>query len=260
MIPGCCPLHRNGGARGVAGREWGRGSPRARNLTIFRLARSYPVTVNVTGHVEYDWTWDSLRDCAPGYAKTVNEELSLNLGKPRRSVVSVIHDDVTMPAAIGGQAKLEADVSGFQTSNYCPPTARFPEPPQPTCKTVKGKLGVVLSPTLRPQTRKVMIHFSRRNKKHQALSCFQDRPVPEAVRSSEGVYVDTMPQPYGEFQVPLKVHAAYFFFMKPGERLKEKIKIHGRCDRVTAHASALPDEIKRCTLGGRIVVTIKRRR
>jgi hypothetical protein len=179
---------------------------------------------------------------------------------PRRSVVSIIGDKVTMPAAIGGQAKLEADVSDFQTSNYCPPTAPFPKPPEPTCKTVKGKLGVVLSPTQGPRARDVLIHLARRNKKHQEFSCLQDRPIPLAVRSNEGVYVDTTPQPYGEFQVPLRAHWADFYLMKPGERLKEKIKIHGRCDRVTAHASALPEEIRSCTVGGRIVVTIKRLR
>jgi hypothetical protein len=236
---------------GTGGRE---------NLTIFRLTESYPVTVEVSGHVDFDWTWDSRRECAPGYAKTTDEELSLTLGKPRRSVVSIIDRRVTMPAAVGGQAKLEADVSGFDTTNYCPPTAPFPEPPEPTCKTLKGKLAVALSPTVGPRRRDVLIHFARRNNKHQDFSCLRDRPVPVPVRSSEGIYVDTTPQPYGEFQVPLKASWAHFFFLKPGERLKERIKIHGRCDRVTARASALPEEIKSCTLGGRIVVTIKRHR
>jgi hypothetical protein len=36
------------------------------SLTVFRPTRSYPVKVDVTGHVDFDWTWDSLRDCAPG--------------------------------------------------------------------------------------------------------------------------------------------------------------------------------------------------
>jgi hypothetical protein len=51
-----------------------------------------------------------------------------------------------MPFAIGGEAKLKAKAGGFQTTNYCPPTAPNPEPSEPDCRTLQGKLGATLSP------------------------------------------------------------------------------------------------------------------
>jgi hypothetical protein len=230
---------------------------------------SYPVTIDAAGYVDFNWTWDDQQVCIPGYSKTVSEELSFELGKPQRSVVNVIGGGVTMPFAIGGEAKHKATAGGFHTTNYCPPTRPEPEPPEPSCQTLKGKLGVVLTPqvedqgdvNLAPLGRGVMVSFIRKGGASQTPSCLENRPVLRAANEKQGVNVGTLPQPGGELMVPLGANATRFWGLKPGQRLSRTITIGGGCDTVnvkTAIASRLSENIKRCTIGGKIVVVIKR--
>jgi hypothetical protein len=226
----------------------------------------YPVKVDVAGYVDLDWAWDSTRPCAPGYVKTVNEELSFELGKPRRSTVTVVNGKVTMPAAIGGQAKLKAALERFGTSNYCPPTV--PDPPRPVCKTLGGKLGVTLGPEKLTKEEKelsplagqpVLILLTRHGGGRQTYSCASERPTPRAIDAGRGVRMETLLVPTASWiAVPIKPRSLAFSELKRGERLSTKVKIRGRCDRIAAHASALPEGITNCTVRGKIVVTIKR--
>lgn len=91
--------------------------PKVPNLPKVPKVTAYPVTIDVAGFVEFEWTWDDRQECIPGYAKTVSEEFVFELGKPRRTSVNVVGGAVTMPFAIGGEAKLKAKAGGFQTSN-----------------------------------------------------------------------------------------------------------------------------------------------
>ena len=240
----------------------------AQRTTLIKIPKvtTYPVSIDVAGYIDFDWTFDSRRPCIPGYAVTINEELSLELGKPRHSVVNVFGGDVTMPFAIGGQMKLKTIAKGFQTSNYCDPTPPAPEPKEPECRTLTGKLGVVLSPQklskaeeeTAPLRRDVLISFARRSGSSQSASCLAGRPTPEAINESKGVYIDTTPRAYSYTALPLRASALDFAHLKPGKKIAEKIAISGGCDRITASASALSENIKRCTVKGRVVVVIKR--
>jgi hypothetical protein len=229
---------------------------------------SYPITIDAAGYVDFNWTWDSQETCIPGYAKTVSEELSFELGKPRRTVVNAVGGAVTMPFALGGEATTKATVAGFHTTNYCPPTAPSPEPPEPECKTLKGKLGVALLPQLEvhedgdlaPLGRGVVLAVVRRGGGSQSSSCLENRPTLRPVDEDEGVQVETLPLPGGGLTVPL-TNATKFWGLKPGGRLSRTITIGGGCDRVTAQtaqASGLSEHVKRCTISGKIVVVIKR--
>lgn len=238
------------------------------NLPKVPKVTAYPVTIDVAGYVDFNWTWDSQEQCFPGYSKTVSEELSFELGKPRRSVVNVIGGAVSMPFAIGGFAKHKATVDGYRTTNYCPPTSPEPEPPAPDCRTLSGKLAVALTPQsegpgdddLAPLGRGVMISIIRRNGSPQTQSCLADRPTPRAVKEDEGVLIETAPQPHGLLIVPLGTNSGRFTSLKPGARLFRTITIAGGCQTATAtaKASVLSEHIKRCTIGGKIVVVIKR--
>lgn len=227
---------------------------------------AYPVTVDAAGYVDFAWTWDNRQDCIPGYAKSVSEELSFEFGKPVRTAVNVVGGTVTMPFALGGEAKLKATAGGFQTSNYCPPTAPQPEPSEPECKTLTGKLGATLAPEeysgdddLAPLGNGVLITFLRRGGGMEPASCLENRPSVYPVQKDKGVIVDTTAT-LGPLTVPLGVNSTKFWSLKPGERISRSIRIGGGCDTATATASALSTYIKRCTVGGRIVVVIKRLR
>lgn len=226
---------------------------------------SYPITIDAAGYVDFEWTWDNRQPCIPGYAKTVSEELSFELGRPRRTVVNAVGGAVSTPFAIGGEAKLKTKLSGYQTSNYCPPAKLAPEPPAPECKPLDGKLGVILSPQgsneddgdVVPLGRGVLVSFIRKSNTAQSPACLEGRPRPRAIQESRGVLVETTPIPSGLLTVPL-ANGTKFWGLKPGQRLSRTIKIGGGCDTVTAQASRLSEYVKRCTIGGRIVVVIKR--
>lgn len=242
--------------------------PRIPHLPKVPKITSYPVTIDAAGYVDFNWTWDSQQTCVPGYAKTVSEELSFELGRPRRTAVNIVGGAVTMPFAIGGEAKSKATVSGFRTTNYCPPTPPEPEPPEPDCKTLKGKLGVVLLPQaeagedgdLAPLGRGVMFAVVRRGGGSQTPACLEYRPSLIPVEESRGVQIETLPLPSGGLTVPL-ANATKFWSLKPGKRLSRTITIGGGCEGVTtqtAQASVLSENVKRCTIKGKIVVVIKR--
>lgn len=226
---------------------------------------SYPVTIDVAGYLDFDWTWDDQATCIPGYAKTVSEELSFEFGKPRHTVVNVIGGAVTMPFAIGGEAKLKAKAGGFNTTNYCPPTAPKPEPSEPDCRTLKGRLGATLTAEagdeadggLVPLGHGVLITLIRKGGGMEPQSCFEDRPTVHSVDDEKGANIETTSL-LGPLSVPLGANSTKFWSLKPGGRISRSIKIGGGCDTATAQASGLSEHIKRCTIGGRIVVVIKR--
>jgi hypothetical protein len=235
------------------------------NLPKVPKVTSYPVTIDAAGYLDFEWTFDNRQPCIPGIAKTVSEELSFELGRPRRTVVNAIGGAVSAPYAIGGEAKLKTKLSGYQTSNYCSPTPLAPEPPQPECKPLDGKLGVLLSPQgsneddgdVVPLGRGVMVSFIRKSNTMQNPSCLEGRPKARAIQEDKGVHVDALQLPGGLLTVPL-ANGTKFWGLKPGQRLSRTIKIGGGCETVTAQASRLSEYIKRCTIGGRIVVVIKR--
>ncbi len=223
------------------------------------------MTIDVAGYVDFNWTYDSTQTCIPGYAKTVSEELSFEFGKPQRSVVNIVGGSVSMPFAIGGQAKLKAKVDGFQTTNYCLPTAPEPEPEAPDCRTVTGKLAALLTAEipsksheeLAPLGQGVLLTLVRKSKTSQSHSCLANRPTVTSLKDDKGVHIDTTPLPQGSLAVPL-VNSTKFWALTPGGRISRRIKIGGGCETATAHSSRLDSSIKRCTIGGTVVVVVKR--
>jgi hypothetical protein len=225
---------------------------------------SYPVTIDAAGFVDFEWTWDDRQACIPSYAKTVSEELSFEFGRPVRTSVHVVGGAVSMPFAIGGEAKLKAKASGFQENNYCPPTAPEPAEEAPDCRTLTGKLGATLSPEaddasgggLVPLGQGVMINFIRKGGGMEPTSCTKNRPRLDAVQKKKGVNVETTAS-LGPLTVPLTTDAK-FWSLKPGGRISRTIRIGGGCEGVTATASRLSPYVTRCTISGRVVVVIKR--
>jgi hypothetical protein len=236
------------------------------NLPKVPKVSSYPATIDAAGYVDFEWTYDDRQPCIPGFAKTVSEELSFELGSPRRTTVNAIGGAVSTPFAIGGEAKVKTKLGGYHTSNYCPPAKLDPEPPDPECKPLGGKLGVVVTPQgdsdddgdLAPLGRGVLISFIRKGNVTQTPSCLEGRPRLRAIQRDQGVNVDTAQMPGGALLTVPLTNATRFHSLKPGQRISRTIKIAGGCDTVTAQASRLSEYITRCTIGGRIVVVIKR--
>jgi hypothetical protein len=238
------------------------GLPKAPKIT------TYPVTIDTAGFLEFKWTWDSRRDCYPGYSKTVEEDLSFELGKPQRRTLTVVNGDVILPYAVGGTAKHKATLGGYHRSNFCLPTPPQDEPPAPTCVTGSGKLGVTLiqessiadDDETAPLGKGMMVTVVRQGGASQENSCLEDRPKLRALTENRGTHLETLARPGGGLTVPIGAGSPRFEALKKGQSIRRSIKIEGGCQtaRTTAAASGLSEHIKYCTLRGRVVVTIKR--
>jgi hypothetical protein len=160
---------------------------------------------------------------------------------------------------------VQSKASGYQTTNYCPPTPPEPEPPEPDCKTLKGKLSASLAPeavdendeALVPLGTGVLVTLLRKGGGLESPACLENRPRLRSVFDEKGGSIETT-APLGRLTLPL-TNSTKFWSLKPGGRISRTIKIGGGCDTVTvATSSRLPTNIKRCTIAGRVVVVIKR--
>ncbi|MBS1886634.1 MAG: hypothetical protein JSU06_05525 [Actinobacteria bacterium] len=221
----------------------------------------YPVTLDVVGYLDYTWTYDNREKCSLGYAKTVEEHLGFELGRPRPTKVSIVNGEV-MLFPVFGSGTVETRLSGWQTTNYCPPGTPAPEPPEPTCtKKLRSAISVGLAPVQEPAgpedptplVHDVQIAVLRHPPKPQTPSCHKDRPS----IASEIWQAD----PYAGIIAPLGANDVQFLKLGIGKRLKRTVEIGGGCGGATlrAHASAaIPVHITSCVLTGKVVVTIVR--
>lgn len=241
------------------------GAAKVPNWVKAAKVTQYPVTIDAAGYLDHTWTWDSTSSCLPGYAKTVEEDLTFELGRPRAAMVSVVNGKVTLSQVIGGDATVQTELSGWHTTNYCPPTAPLPEPPEPVCtKKMKSKVAVAVFPAkaelsgddpapLVHQTR-VMVYRSKATP--QTPSCAQQRPDIEAEsEASQGWMADPLVGVIG----PLGATDVQFRKLKVGETLRRTVTIGGGCRKASFGASAsVASQIRSCVVKGKVVLMVKR--
>ena len=127
----------------------------------------------------------------------------------------------------------------------------------------KGTLAATLTPEateegddqLAPLGHGVLLTLVRRGGGAQPASCLEGRPKVRSLKDKKGAIVETTAA-LGPLVVPLGANSVKFWKLKPGARIARHIRIGGGCE--TATISRLSSSIKRCTIGGQIVVTIKR--
>lgn len=226
----------------------------------------YPVAVDAVGYLDYTWTWDSTEPCVPGYAKTIEESLTFELGKPRAGTAQVVNGQVIVYPVKGGEATVQTELSGWRTTNYCPPTEPAKEPPEPTCKKkLRSPLMVGVSPIkeeedeLTPLSRQTQVLISRFRPTPQNPACLDQRPSIKAEgESTKGWAAD----PHGGIVAPLGASDVDFWRLDVGKTIKRTVTISGGCGKASfkagAGASAISPRIRSCVVKGKVVVMIKR--
>lgn len=243
----------------------GNGEAKPPRIPKIPKVTQYPITLDAAGYVEYRWTYDDREKCVPGYSKTVTEELTFELGRPRRARLQITGGTVVVFPVKGGQAALRTELSGFQTTNYCPPTApvKIEEPvcrPRFASPLLVG-IGTELSngEELAPLGRQTLAVVSpaRPARFLQRADCRKERPSIDTDKERLGWSVEPP-----ALSVPTGIVNTKLWNLKPGREVRGTTRIGGGCGRasVTAHASAIPSTITSCTLTGRVVVNIKRLR
>ena len=225
----------------------------------------YPVTIDAVGYLDHTWTWDSTSSCLPGFAKTIEEDLTFELGRPRAAKVSIVNGEVVLSQITAGDATVQTELSGWHTTNYCPPTEPLPEPPEPVCtKKMKSKLAIGLVP-VREETsdddpaslvHQTQVFLYRSKATPQTDSCLKQRPKIEAEsEASKGWLAD----PYVGIVAPLKATDVQFRNLKVGETLRRTVVISGGCRKASFDASAsVAPEIRSCVVRGKVVLMVKR--
>jgi len=222
------------------------------------------VAVSASGNLTYRWTYDNRSKCSPGYSKTVEEELRFNL--PTRKTKAVVSlGRMAMPALFGGTSELDVRLGGWQTTNYCPPHEKAPEPDPPTCKSASSPIVLVLSSTiadvpldeedLAPLSRETQLGIGRTKGFPQNVECYRNRPsIPFQFEEELGWSAD----PRTGMAVGMNAGTSAYAGLTKGKTLRRQIHITGGCGGASARASAtssIPDHITSCTLNG--VVTVK---
>lgn len=226
----------------------------------------YPVTIDAVGYLDHTWTWDTTKPCSPGSAKTIDESLTFELGRPKAAKVSVVNGKVILFPVTGGDATLETELSNWRTTNYCPPTDPLPEPPEPVCtKKLKGKVGVGITPVKEeggeddpaPLVRQTQVSVFRVKATPQTVSCQENRP---AIKAESEATKGWHAEPQVGIAAPLGATDWQFVKLKVGETLRRTVRISGGCGRVSfgAGASAVSPYIRSCVIKGKVVVIVKR--
>lgn len=220
------------------------------------------VAIKASGTITYRWTFDNRSKCTPGYSKTVEEELRFDFPS-RKTKLAVVKDRLVMPALKGGTSQLDVRLGGWQTTNYCPPDTKAPEPPEPTCKSGASPLALAITSTVKdvpldedelaPLSRESQVVIGRMKPFAQNASCADKRPeIPFEFAEELGWYAD----PRAGAALGMNATTSSFGKLTKGKTLRRQIEVSGGCGGASAHASALPDHITKCTLDGVVFVTV----
>jgi hypothetical protein len=224
------------------------------------------VSVKASGTLTYRWTYDNRSKCTPGYSKTIEEELRFTFPTRNTKMAVIGPSKLVMPALRGGTSQLDVRLGGWQTTNYCDPTPKAKEPPEPTCKSGASPLALAITSTIRdvpsedeeelaPLTRESQIVIGRTNPFPQTARCNDQRPRINFDYEHElGWYAD----PGSGVALGMNAGTSQYAGLTKGKKIRRQIQISGGCGAASAHASAasMPAGITKCTLEGVVFVTV----
>lgn len=241
--------------------------PRAPRVT------RYDATIDVAGSIFVKAEVDTAKDCYPGVDGTIEFEANVELGRPRRTVVTVVNGVVaaTQVSARGG-AIHKGTVQQYRETNYCPPASRT-EIPDPACTRHVGKLVVNLGGAVNVDTRgsdepaplvhPVSLMLARMGGGTQESKCLDWLISGFDTR----LYRD-----YSELSVlqgnlsaialPIGANDVTFSRLEKGRKIVRAIRLSGACEKAeitfAARLAAAAKPSRDCTISGTVLVTIKR--
>jgi hypothetical protein len=226
------------------------------------------VSVKASGTVTYRWTYDNREKCTPGYSKTIEEEERFTFPTRKTKMVLIGPSKLVMPALRGGSSQYDVRVGGWQTTNYCDPTPKAKEPPEPTCKSGASPLALAITSTLGPVPTEdeeelapldgeTQIVVGRTKPFAQKKGCNEERPDIKFEYEHE---LGWHANPGAGVALGMGVGTSKFRGLTKGKTIRRQIQISGGCGAASARASAVPKApfgITKCTLEGVVFVTVK---
>jgi hypothetical protein len=232
----------------------------------------YAARIDVAGFLTIRAFEDTTRECEPGRDVALEYTTDFELGAPQKTKIKVAYGMAfSIPVQKRGGAVHEGKVVNYTETNTCPPKLPV-SPGKPECSTLRGTLGVALSPTpftraeedLTPLVRDMSITVDRRDGGNQQGECMLSsaRNLKAKVGNAEIGPLWTAP---AGLVVPLGVTSEAFRRLPKGKAIRRLIRLNGACNGVVvstgqAEGRAAPRAIPRrdCTVTGKIFVSVRR--
>lgn len=236
--------------------------------------------MSAAGYVEARTLHNTKSDCWPGVSYIQTNRFEFETGKWVNSVLS----NVTTPGTDGiitmagakpsGSATVQGLISDFSTSNYCdrPPD---PEPPQPACATLHGKIAVGLMegsmgmvgdlPTLAGKS--LLVTITRVGGGIDPSTCLGQSAGSVVGADAEESGVTTSYAPSVSESLTTGLTAIQVFNLKKGKTLRRTIVIDGPCEAVNVRSgsdlAAVPNPgalnaDADCWMTGKVVLSVRR--
>ncbi len=242
--------------------------------------------VDVAGYVEMRQFKDTTSSCSPGVTYTQTNRYTFETGK----YVRVRLTNVALPGTDGlvmsvwsrpaGSANITGEITGFRTTNYCPPSApELPEPVPPTCVKTRGKTSVMLLPVVPLKVseddpvplggKRMMLSVTRLGGAHDDPSCFGGFGGNISGTDTDNAIVGTSFLPGISLGLPTGLGSIKLFNLKRSDRLRRSIVVTGPCEepRVSTGSGSggapAPGELNAngdCWLTAKIVLSVRRSR
>ncbi len=240
------------------------------------------VQLDIAGYVETKRLKDTTSDCYPGvtFVQTNRFEFETSHYVPTTitniSLPGTDKSVITSPFSRAvGTATVEGLLTGYRTTNFCPPSEKAPEPTPPACKKLHAAIKVALTPGGTPSEKdglvglggkRLMLSIQRTGTGAEDPTCAGTGA--QNVRGVDGdiSVVFTGSQPGGTMIVPSGLTAIKVFNLHKKDRLRKVIVIEGPCASVGVVADKppgnTPDAGKLladgdCRLIGKIVLTVR---
>ncbi len=257
--------------------------------------KSVKLDLDVAGFVETRQFTDTTDVCNVGSTYTQTNTYNFETGnfvKTRLSYITLPGFDgpitVSRFSPAAGSALIKGKITGFRTTNLCPPHLPQPEPQPPNCVKTRGKTSVALTPAGKLEGNeddpaplegnRMMVAVKRSGGAQDDLSC--SGGIVAGLRGTDTgrAIVSTSLAPGTSLVLPTRLDSIKLFnlkFKRKGRRhqvnrdlLQRTIVVEGPCDSVSVTtyigwkggiSPTVPlDEDGECWLTGKIVLSVRR--
>lgn len=240
--------------------------------------------IDLAGYLETRALHDTTSDCFPGERWIKTNRFEFETGR----FVDVSVKNVSLPGTgqsvvtsnfsrSSGSATSEGLISGYESTNNCPPTAPVKLGGPPACAKNRGAISVGLTPGDIPESdgeltplngRPLLVTIKRNGGGRDATQCVGEGASRLTGKDTDLAVATTSIAPGVAAILPANLDAIKVFAIRKKQTIKRVIQLSGSCKSVAVKALVPPGTTPNpgslnadgdCWMTGKIVVTIRPR-